>query len=137
MRTAVPVVIALLALPAAPAHAIEREPIRIELNSANAAEKGCRLSFVIENRADAGLDSLKLDLVVFGRDGVINNRLIAEMGPLQAAKTIVKIFEVAEACTGIGSILLNDVTACAPDGAEKCLARLVLASRVSDIRLFK
>lgn len=137
MRTVVTAFIALLALAAAAAHADEQEPIHIELNSANTAENGCRLSFVIGNKGDTALASLKLDLVVFGRDGVINNRLIAEMGPLRAAKTIVKIFEVTEACPGIGSILLNDVTTCAPHDAASCLDRLVLASRIPDIRFFK
>lgn len=137
MRIVAMLLVGLCALAAAPGHAGEPESIRIELNTANPAEGTCRLSFVIANKGDAALTSLKLDLVVFGRDGVINNRLIAEMGPLRAAKTIVKTFEVAEACAGIGSILLNDVTACAPGEAASCLDRLVLASRISDIRFFK
>jgi hypothetical protein len=128
--------IALLAAPTltigAPA-----DPIRIELNTETGIPDHCRLSFVIENKSEAGMSSLKLDLVVFDREGVIDRRLVAEMGPLRATKTIVKTFELKGNCTDIGSILVNGVTACAPGDADSCLDRLALASRVANVRLFK
>lgn len=139
MRPAAALLLPALAL-AAPTSALAAAttvPIRIELNSAVPAQKQCSLSFVIENKDDAALQSLKLDLVLFGRDGVISRRLIAEMGPLRAAKTSVKTFAVDGDCAALGSVLVNDVTACAPGEAEACLTRLELKSRVSDLRLFK
>jgi hypothetical protein len=130
----------LLLLPAlafAAAAAAPPSPIRIELNAAAALQNQCSLSFVIENKDGAALRSLKLDLVLFGRDGVISRRLIAEMGPLRAAKTVVKAFAVDGDCAALGSVLVNDVTACVPGEADACLARLELHSRIPDIRLFK
>ena len=130
---------ALLALLAvtSPSFAAPDEPIRIELNAAESVQSRCRLSFVIENKSNAAIESLKLDLVVFGRDGVIQRRLVAEMGPLRRAKTIVKAFELDGGCGQIGSILVNGVTACSPGDVGACLDRLALASRLPDVRLYK
>ena len=89
--------------------------IHIELNAAATGQQDhCRLSFVIENNAENAIDTLKLDLAVFDREGAINRRIIVEIGPLRAAKTIVRTFSVETDCGRVGSILLNDVTACSP-----------------------
>ena len=130
------VLLALLAV-TSPSFAAPDEPIRIELNAAESVQSRCRLSFVIENKSNAAIESLKLDLAVFGRDAVIQRRLVAEMGPLRRAKTIVKAFELDGACGQIGSILVNGVTACVPGDAGACLDRLILASRLPDVRLYK
>ena len=66
------------------------EKLTIDLNSVEASENRCRMNFVVENKGDAGLESLKLDLVVFGTDGGITRRLITEMGPIRAMKTSVR-----------------------------------------------
>jgi len=112
------------------------ESVRVELNTLDQASGKCRVSFVIENKADAAVESLKLDLAVFGRDGGIQQRLITEMGPVRRAKTIVKAFEIGPDCAMVGSILVNDVAACAPASPAECLDRLVLSSRIP-VRLFK
>jgi hypothetical protein len=127
--------IALLTM-TAPASAGSGDPIRVELNAADSVQGRCRLSFVIENKGEAAIESLKLDLAVFGRDGVIQRRLVTEMGPVRGAKTIVKAFELDTECGQIGSILVNDVTACAPMAPEACLERLALSSHVPNVRLF-
>ncbi|MBX9827503.1 MAG: hypothetical protein K2Y27_21225 [Xanthobacteraceae bacterium] len=130
---------AMLAIPAA-APAAPNEPadqIRVELNSAESAQGRCRMSFVIENKGEAAVDSLKLDFAVFGTNGVVQRRLVAELGPLRRAKTVVKAFEIEGDCASIGSLLVNDVTACAPGDAGACLDRLVLASRLTNVRFFK
>lgn len=112
--------------------------IRIELNAAETVQQDhCRLSFVIENSAGSVIDTLKLDLALFDRGGTINRRMIVEIGPLRAAKTIVRTFSVETDCGQIGSILLNDVTACTPGEPGGCLDRLTLSSRPSTIRFFK
>jgi hypothetical protein len=112
--------------------------IHIELNAAETVQQDhCRLSFVIENNAESAIDTLKLDLALFDREGTINRRMIVEIGPLRAAKTIVRTFSVETDCGRIGSILLNDVTACSPGEPGGCLDRLALSSRPSTIRFFK
>ncbi len=126
---------ALLLLPAA-AHADDAK-VRLELNAAETAEKTCRLTFVAENQSPAGLDSMKLDLAVFNPEGIIQRRLVTEMGPLRAAKTMVRTFVLEGPCGEIGSILVNDVTACAPAEAGACLDGLNLASKLKDVRFYK
>jgi hypothetical protein len=113
------------------------DPIRVELNAAESVQGRCRLSFVIENKADAAIESLKLDFAVFGTNGVVQRRLVAELGPLRRAKTVVKAFEIEGECASIGSLLVNDVTVCTPGEPGACLDRLILASRLSNVRLFK
>jgi hypothetical protein len=109
----------------------------VELNSVEAADNRCRLNFVIENKSDVAIDSLKLDLVVFGTDGGIMRRLITEMAPVRAAKTIVRAFLVDAECRQLGAILVNDVTACAPGEPGACLDGLALSSRLKGLRLYK
>ena len=112
------------------------EKLLVELNSIEGADNRCRLNFVIQNKSDSALESMKLDLVAFGTDGSILRRLLTEMGPVRSAKTIVRTFAV-EAEWQIGSILVNDVTACAPGEPGACLDGLGLSSRLQALRLYK
>jgi hypothetical protein len=112
-------------------------PIRVELNAIENVQNSCRLSFVIENKGETPIETLKLDLAVFGREGGIQRRLIVELGPLRGSKTVVRAFDVEGDCGQIGSVLVNDVTACAPGDPGTCLDRLTLSSRSSAVRLFK
>jgi hypothetical protein len=131
--------LALLALPPTETatRAAPEGAIRMELNAAESVQTSCRLSFVIENKAETAIETLKLDLAVFGREGAIQRRLVVELGPIRGSKTIVKAFDVDNECGQIGSILVNDVTACAPGEPGTCLDRLALSSRPPTIRLFK
>ena len=113
------------------------EKLLVELNSIEAADNRCRLNFVIHNKSDISLESMKLDLVAFGTDGSILRRLLTEMGPVRAAKTIVRTFAVEAECRQIGSILVNDVTTCAPGEPGACLDGLGLSSRLQALRLYK
>ncbi|MFC3692734.1 hypothetical protein [Chenggangzhangella methanolivorans] len=110
--------------------------VSVELNRLEPKDSGCQISIVVANAADKALDSLKLDLVFFDKDGVISRRLAVEAGPVRASKTSVKLFNAAETkCDGIGRVLLNDVTACG--GAEDCLAAVSTSSRVKDVEFAK
>jgi hypothetical protein len=137
MRNFGPCVLTLLLLIAAPATAAPTDPIRVELNLAESAQARCRLSFVIENKGETPIQSLQLDLAFFNREGIIQSRSVAEMGPVGRAKTIVKSFEFEGECGQLGSILINDVTACTPGDPAPCLERLALSSRVKNVSLFK
>jgi hypothetical protein len=124
-------------LTAGAVYATADEPIRLELNVLESADGRCRVSFVLENKSQAALESLKLELAVFNRDGIVQRRLATEMGPVRGAKTVVKAFLVDGACDEIGSILVNEVTACTPGDANACLDRLALSSRVPSVRFYK
>ena len=131
--------LALLLLPLlAPAFALAAADVaRVELNAVESENGKCRLTFVVENKTDKAIDSLKLDLVTFDPDGIAYKRLVTEMGPVRPSKTMVRIFLVEGDCTHIGSVLINDVTGCAPADATTCLDGLTLASRVKGVRLYK
>jgi hypothetical protein len=114
------------------AMAAEPAPIRLELNRLEPVEKGCRVYLVVGNEGTEALQSLKLDLVLFRSDGVIDRRLALETGPLRAAKTSVKLFDLTDLpCDGLGSILVNDVLSCGASGeaGSDCFPRLALATR--------
>lgn len=119
------------------AHAAANDPIRVELNLAESVQSKCRLSFLIENKSDTPIERLTPDLAIFNREGIIQRRLVAEMGPVYRSKTIIKTFEIEGECGQIGSILVNDITACTPGDPGLCLDRLVLSSRVPNISLFR
>ena len=113
------------------------EKVLVDLNSVESADNRCRLNFVIENKSAVAIESLKLDLVAFGTDGGILRRLITEMGPVRAAKTMVRAFAIDADCRQIGAILVNDVTACAPGEPGACLDGLGLSSRINTLRFYK
>ena len=67
---------------------------------------------MVQNNSRVAIESMKLDLVGFDTDGGILRRLITEMGPVRAAKTVVRAFIVDIDCHQLGAVLFNDVTAC-------------------------
>jgi len=127
----------MLVLIAAAASAAPNDPVRVELNLAESVQNKCRLSFLIENKSETPIDRLTPDLAIFNREGIIQRRLVAEMGPVYRSKTIIKTFEIDGECGQIGSSLVNDITAWAPGDPGLCLDRLVLSSRVPSISLFR
>jgi hypothetical protein len=113
------------------------ETLLVELNTIESAETRCRLNFVIENKSSTALESMRLDLVVFGSDGGILRRLIAEMGPVRPVKTMVRSFLIDAECRQLGAVLVNDVAACVPGEPAACLDGLGLSSRSKGVRLYK
>ncbi|WP_424812951.1 Tat pathway signal protein [Roseococcus sp. YIM B11640] len=115
-------------------------PLRIELNRLEPRDNACRVWMVLNNSGGEALDPLRLDLVLFGKDGVVSRRLAVD-APVPANRTVVRLFDVAgQSCDGLGSVLLNDVLACGSqeaDARNACVARLTLASRVSGVTFDK
>jgi hypothetical protein len=115
--------------------------LTIDLNKLETQNGNCRLTMVIVNDKAAAAQSLRADLVMFGKDGVVAKRLAVDLGPVPASKTIVKAFDVSGlACDGIGSILLNDVPACqfgAGTSAPASCLDAVGVSTKSNVKFFK
>ncbi len=129
----------LLAVPGAasakPATPEAKSGLRIELNKLEPKGQDCRAYLVFANHAATSYDALRLDLIVFGTDGVIARRLSVDVGALPAHKTSVRLFDLAGLpCDGIGQVLLNDIPACgvAKDGAS-CLDGVSTASRIANV----
>jgi hypothetical protein len=138
MRVAGILLLAPLVLHFAPSAArAADETVRLELNATETAENRCRLTFVIENKSPQNLESLKLDFAMFNTEGAVDRRIIFDMAPVRAAKTIVKTYAIDGDCTQLGSLLVNEVTACVPGEPAACLDGLALSSRVKNVRLYK
>ena len=137
MRVAGALLLALSLLPLAKAPARAADEVRNELNAMETAENRSRLTFVIENKAAQNIDTLKLDFAMFNTDGAVYRRIIFDMAPVRANKTIVKTYAIDGDCAQLGSLLVNEVTACTPGEPAACLDGLTLSSRVKNVRLYK
>jgi hypothetical protein len=95
---------------------------------------GRRAYLVIINPGFAEFSRFGLDLVVFDRGGTIMHRLAVHVAPVRPAKTMLKVFDIAEAaCSAIGSNLVNDVIHCrdASRNIAGCVDRLSTSSKLA------
>jgi hypothetical protein len=107
--------------------------IGLELNKLEQQGGNCRAYLVIANPGADAFSGFTLDLVVFDRSGTIARRLAVELAPLRPAKTMVKVFDIPQtACSGIGSILVNDVIHChdATGDLPGCVDRVTTSSKL-------
>ncbi|WP_246686491.1 MULTISPECIES: Tat pathway signal protein [unclassified Methylobacterium] len=101
-------------------------PIKLQLNRLEPADDSCRATIVVDNSRGTALKSYKLDLFAFDTDGIAQKRVAAELGPIPARKTTVKIFNFPGiACPKLSRVLLSDVLACEGGDVtrESCLER--------------
>src|SRR5262249_61753744 len=94
--------VALLVCGLIPTLAQAEELSRLELNAAETANNRCLLTFLIENKTSKAIDSLKLELGLFNPEGVIQRRMIIEMGPVRGMRTIVRTFPAEGECGQTG-----------------------------------
>ena len=99
MRAVLSAVLLLGVLISVAAKAEEEEQARLELNATEAADNRCRMTFLIENKSTRAIDSLKLDLALFNPEGVIQRRMIVEMGPVRGKRTNVRTFSSDGECS--------------------------------------
>lgn len=123
------------------AFADEAPSLALELNklepvaAAQGATAGCR-AYLVATDPEGGpkVDALRLDLVLFGTDGVIARRIALDVGPVQPGRMQVRPFELRDlACDSISQILVNDALICKIGGADQtdCLDKLRTSSRLS------
>jgi hypothetical protein len=117
----------------------EPPSLSVELNKLEPQGGGCRAYFVIANEGPTQYQVLKLDLVLFQRDGVIGHRVAVDLAPLKASKRSVKRFDLdGIACDQIGSFLINEVMECRSDTGpiDDCLSGMSVKS-LSNVQLTK
>lgn len=127
------------AVEAAPAATPAADAILIELNKLEPQADACRAYLVLNNPAGPDITDLKLDLILFNQDQVIERRIAVGLSPLLAGKTTVKLFDIqGQDCTRIGSVLINEVMSCnsAEGAVPDCTKRIAPTSRVG-AKLFK
>lgn len=104
--------------------------IGIELNNAQQLESACRLSFLVTNATGTALESLSLQVVIFGSDERVRQVLSLSAGAMPDSKQRVRQFDLPDTrCADIGRILLNEYSAC--EGSQMTPAACLAATRVS------
>jgi hypothetical protein len=101
--------------------------LTLELNGAQPSDKGCRLTFVVNNDLGAGLSKAAFEIALFNQEGVVDRLTVLDFKDLPAGKTKVTRFDLAGAdCAKISRVLVNSATECAGSGIEPtaCLAHL-------------
>jgi len=123
-----------LCLSAGTASAAGKGGIGVELNKLEAAGDACRAYLLLSNGTAAAFTALKLDLVTFDTDGIVQRRVAVEAAPIGAGKTSLKVFDISGIQgQAIGRMLLNGVMSCKGAKAEHadCLALVSVSSRAA------
>lgn len=117
---------------------LAQDSIEIELNKLEDRENSCRAYLVFKNKTDSQFNEFKLDLVMFGADGIISRRLAVDSSPLRSNKTSVKLFDIEGlSCAGISLILINDVLSCRDDYERSDCVDLIEASSKGNVSFVK
>jgi hypothetical protein len=119
--------------PAGPKEAMST-PIRLELNRLEENGDSCRAYLLIDNSTGTAHRSFKIDLFVLDTEGIAAKRVVLELGPVAAKKTVIRLFDIQGVpCAKFGKVLLNDVLGCESATGEKqnCLAMTTTDSKAS------
>jgi hypothetical protein len=117
-------------LPIASAHSQEATPapaLTLELNGAQPSDKGCRLTFVVNNALGSELSRAAFEIALFNESGVVDRLTVLDFKELPVGKTKVTRFDLAGAdCAKISRVLINHATECAGEGVEPaaCMRQL-------------
>lgn len=101
--------------------------LHLELNAAQPSDKGCRLTFVVNNRLGADLERVAFELALFNEAGAVDRLTVLAFKEMPAGKTKVSRFDIAGAdCTKLSRVLINEATECVGAGIEPaaCMRRL-------------
>lgn len=130
-------VMALLPLGAWPAlaqQAASAPEITLELNGAEPSDKGCRLTFVVNNGLGGELAQAAFEIALFNADGVVDRLMVLDFKELPVGKTKVSRFDIAGAdCGKISRVLINHATECTGTGVEPaaCMRQLKTDTKTS------
>jgi len=101
--------------------------LSLELNAAQPSDKGCRLTFVVNNALGADLSKAAFEIALFNEAGVVDRLSVLDFKDLPAGKTKVTRFDLAGTnCTKLSRVLINSATECAGSGVEPnaCMRKL-------------
>lgn len=108
--------------------------LSLELNAAQPSDKGCRLTFVVNNGLGADLSRAAFEIALFNETGVVDRLTVLDFRDLPAGKTKVTRFNLAgAACGKLSRVLINSATDCAGAGLEPaaCMRSLKTSTRTS------
>ncbi|MFN3822890.1 MAG: hypothetical protein ACK4RN_02825 [Pseudorhodobacter sp.] len=136
-RHSIRAAIAAIAIAAAGPVAAQTGTIELELNTANDAEGGCRLTYVATNNTSVALERSSYEVAVYNNDGIVQRLLVLEFGWLPVGKTRVVQFDLPDqTCGDISRISVNGPVECASSQGEQTVCRdnQILSSRVRTIQ---
>ncbi|RWN11315.1 MAG: hypothetical protein E5Y04_12605 [Mesorhizobium sp.] len=119
-----------MSLAMVPAWAQESAPVpalTLELNGAQPSDKGCRLTFVVNNNLGADLSKAAFEIALFNEAGVVDRLTVLDFKELPAGKTKVTRFDLAGTeCSKVSRVLINSATECTGTGVEPnaCMRKL-------------
>ncbi|RWM11089.1 hypothetical protein [Mesorhizobium sp.] len=108
--------------------------LSLELNAAQPSEKGCRLTFVVNNALGADLSKAAFEIALFNEAGVVDRLAVLDFKDLPAGKTKVARFDLAGAdCGRLSRVLINSATECAGSGVEPaaCMRALKTSTKTA------
>ena len=115
-----------MSLGLAPAWAQSAPPqLSLELNAAQPSDKGCRLTFVVNNALGADLSKAAFEIALFNGAGIVDRLSVLDFKDLPAGKTKVTRFDLAGTdCTRLSRVLINSATDCAGVEPGACMRGL-------------
>ncbi|CDX29283.1 conserved exported hypothetical protein [Mesorhizobium plurifarium] len=119
---------------AVPAWAQSAPALSLELNAAQPSEKGCRLTFVVNNALGADLSKAAFEIALFNQAGVVDRLTVLDFKDLPAGKTKVTRFDLTGAdCGKLSRVLINSATECAGTGVEPaaCMRALKTSTKTA------
>lgn len=100
--------------PALAQQAAPAPSLTLELNAAQPSDKGCRLTFVVNNGLGTDLTKAAFEIALFNEAGVVDRLTVLDFKELPAGKTKVTRFDLAGTdCTRLSRVLINSATECA------------------------
>lgn len=105
--------------PALAQQAAPAPSLTLELNAAQPSEKGCRLTFVVNNGLGTDLAKAAFEIALFNEAGVVDRLTVLDFKELPAGKTKVTRFDLAGTdCTKLSRVLINSATECTGASVE-------------------
>ena len=112
-----------------PAMAQDKPALALELNAVQPSDKGCRLTFVVNNGLGAPLARAGFEVALFDATGIVDRITVLEFKDLPAGRTKVSRFELADVdCSKVGRVLVNAVTKCEGDGIDPAICEKQLTT---------
>ncbi|MCK9551423.1 hypothetical protein [Aquamicrobium sp.] len=106
--------------------------LSLELNAAQPSDKGCRLTFVVNNGLGTDLTKASFEIALFNDSGVVDRMTVLDFKELPQGKTKVSRFDLSGIdCAKISRALVNGSNDCAGDGIEPtaCMKALQPSSK--------
>ena len=121
-----------LAMAPAWAQSAPAPALSLELNAAQASDKGCRLTFVVNNALGVDLSKAAFEIALFNEAGVVDRLTVLDFKDLPAGKTKVTRFDLAGAdCGRLSRVLINSATDCAGAEPAACMRALKTSTKTA------